>query len=41
MTEEPSIVKMNVDRYRAMLTLHMTVDERCRVKQLLGEVNWR
>jgi hypothetical protein len=39
MTEEPMIIQMNIDRYRAMLALHMNVDERFRVERLLAEAN--
>ena len=39
MTEEPIIIQMNIDRYRAMLTLHMDVEERSRVERLLREAN--
>jgi hypothetical protein len=39
MTEEPMIIQMNIDRYRAMLALYMSVDERLRVERLLAEAN--
>jgi len=39
MTEEPIIIQMNIDHYRAMLTLHMDVEERSRVERLLREAN--
>jgi hypothetical protein len=39
MTEEPIIIQMNIDRYRAMLTLHMHAEERSRVERLLAEAS--
>jgi hypothetical protein len=39
MTEEPIIIQMNIDRYRAMLALHMRAEERSRVERLLAEAN--
>ena len=39
MTEEPIIIQMNIDRYRAMLTLRMRAEERSRVERLLAEAS--
>jgi len=39
MTEEPMIIQMNIDRYRAMLALHMNAEQRSRVERLLSEAN--
>lgn len=37
MTEEPSIIRMNIDRYRTMLRERLGETERSRVEQLLAE----
>jgi hypothetical protein len=39
MTEEPIIIQMNIDRYRAMLTLQLHAEERSRVERLLAEAS--
>jgi hypothetical protein len=37
MIEEPSIIQMNVDRYREMLSFRLDDDTRARVERLLDE----
>jgi hypothetical protein len=38
MMEEPSIIQMNIDRYREMLNILLLDDDtRARIMQLLGE----
>ncbi len=39
MTEDPMIIQMNIDRYRAMLAVHMNAEKRGRVERLLAEAN--
>lgn len=41
MTEDPDIIQMNVDRYRAMLDVPLDAETRDRVEQLLGEAKWQ
>ena len=41
MTEDPDIIQMNVDRYRAMLDVPLDDDTRSRVEQLLTEARWQ
>ena len=37
MIEERSIIQMNIDRYRAMLSLLLSNENRARIEQLLAE----
>ena len=37
MMEEPSIIRMNIDRYRSMLCLCRSDEHRDRIEQLLAE----
>jgi hypothetical protein len=37
--EKPSIIQMNIDRYRSMLSGNLDADQRARVEQLLTEAN--
>lgn len=37
MTEDPEIIRMNIDRYQEMLNLDLDSKIRARVTQLLGE----
>lgn len=37
MMEEPGIIRMNIDRYRAMLCLCRSTENRDRIEQLLAE----
>jgi len=37
--EEPSIIQMNIDRYRSMLSGNLDTEQRARVEQLLAEAN--
>ena len=39
MLEEPCIIQMNIDRYRAMLRGHLAGEQRAQVEQLLAEAN--
>ena len=39
MIEEPCITQMNIDRYRAMLSLRLDDEQRARIEQLLAEAN--
>jgi hypothetical protein len=39
MIEEPCIIQMNIDRYRAMLNLRPDDEQRARIEQLLAEAN--
>ncbi len=39
MIEEPCIIQMNIDRYRAMLRQRLGDEERARIEQLLAEAN--
>jgi hypothetical protein len=37
MMEEPSIIQMNIDRYRSMLNVGLSKEIRARIEQLLAE----
>jgi hypothetical protein len=39
MLEEPCIIQMNIDRYRAMLRGHLASEQRTQIEQLLAEAN--
>jgi hypothetical protein len=39
MLEEPCIIQMNIDRYRAMLRSHPGSEQRMQIEQLLAEAN--
>jgi hypothetical protein len=39
MIEEPCIIQMNIDRYRAMLSGRLNDEQRVRIEQLLAEAN--
>ena len=39
MLEEPCIIQMNIDRYRAMLRGPLAAAQRTRIEQLLTEAN--
>ncbi|MGA3000290.1 MAG: hypothetical protein ABSE20_01055 [Acetobacteraceae bacterium] len=39
MLEEPCIIQMNIDRYRAMLRGQLAARQRARIEQLLAEAN--
>lgn len=39
MLEEPCIIQMNIDRYRAMLSLRPADEQRLRIEQLLADAN--
>jgi len=39
MLEEPCIIQMNIDRYRAKLQGHLAGEERTLIEQLLAEAN--
>jgi hypothetical protein len=41
MTEEPCIIQMNIDRYRAMLGIGMAEEQRARVEELLADATAR
>jgi hypothetical protein len=39
MLEEPCIIQMNIDRYRAMLSRRLPDNQRALIEQLLAEAN--
>jgi hypothetical protein len=39
MLEEPCIIQMNIDRYRAMLRGDLAAEQRTGIQQLLAEAN--